>query len=378
MPGKSHRLAGYGLFLAAALFAARADAAADPKKIADALVAALSASGKSTGSYTAATASGNDIVITNLKSSPADKSGDAVVPTVVISGAADRSPGGFTATKMTFNKGSAVNDKDTVTWQTGSITDAVVPSADEIKAKAKLRPFSKLSMGGINVKGPDMAAPVDIVSVDAVIGDVIDGTPSDIKLTTVGLKLPGALFDDPEVQGVLKALGYTEFVVGINLDGGLDAAADVVTIRTLTVDVASVGKLALTGKFSGVSVRGLTSDKSDEAASKARIDSLTFRFDNAGVVEKALDMQAKMTGSTSKQVVTELTGALPFMLSLIGNEAFEGKVAKAATDFLNAPKSITIKAAPAKPVSLEEIGAALSDDPSKLPDLLVVDITANN
>jgi hypothetical protein len=301
------------------------------------------------------------------------------IPTLVITGAAERSPGGFTAKAMTFDNGSGVNDGDTVKWQKGSLSDAVVPSADEVKAKAKLRPFSTLSLAGINVTGPDMKAPVDVASMDLAIGDIVDGTPSDITLKTVGVKLPGALFDDPEVQSVLQALGYTDFVLGLTLDGGFDTAADSVNVRSLAVDITNVGKIGITGKFSGISVRALTdTTKSGEATSKAKLDNLTLRFDNAGVVERALDMQAKSTGSTPKEVVDEFTNALPFMLTLIGNEAFEGKVAKAASDFLHAPKSITVKASPATPVPLEEIGSAISDDPSKLPDLLVVDITANN
>src|SRR6185295_16457100 len=103
------------------------------------LVAAFAAIPNAEASYADASANGDDVTVNELKVTfPEGKS--LTIPAVVISGAADRDKGGFTATSISFDGGSVTDDKGTMKWETGSVEDAVVPSADEIKAKAKMAP----------------------------------------------------------------------------------------------------------------------------------------------------------------------------------------------------------------------------------------------
>ena len=62
-----------------------------------------------------------------------------------------------------------------------------------------------------------------------------------------------------------------------------------------------------------------------DALANGKLENLTIRFDNAGVVERALDMQAKMMGASREDIVAQLNGALPFMLNAINNPAFPGE-----------------------------------------------------
>ena len=89
-------------------------------------------------------------------------------------------------------------------------------------------------------------------------------------------------------------------------------------------------------------------------------------------------MQAKQSGMSKADFVTQITGALPFMLNFIGNEPFQKKVADAVTAFLKDPKSITISASPSAPVEFVKIMGAGQTAPQTLPDLLGADISANN
>jgi hypothetical protein len=369
-------LAGLTLMVIAGPLAGTA-LAADAKQIADALVAAINADGESTVTYESATASGDDVTITNLKIDQADDS-QALFPTVVISGAAAREPGGFSASRITLDNGSAKADTETFKWATASVDGAVVPSPDEIKAKKGIIPFTRLSIAGINVTGEDMAAPVEIASITAEIGGVADGQVRDFKTTVSEIKVPAVLFTegDEETKAVFEQLGYNEFLIDVEVDGGFDSAIDALTLRTVSFDTTDVGKLGISGKFGGVSMKTLADD--DTAAANAKLENLTIRFDNSGIVERSLDMQAKMMGGTREEVADQLSGALPLLLNALENPTFQEKVAVAASAFLKDPKSLTLTATPASPVPFAEIMEAVGNAPSTLPDLLKFEITANN
>jgi hypothetical protein len=352
--------------------------AADADTIAKALVAAFTANGKAEASYADASANGDDVTINEFK---VTGEGDTMtIPAVVISGAADRDKGGFTAKSLAFDGGSlTTGQQGTIKWETGSIEDAVVPSAEEIKAKAHLSPFAKGSIGKIDIAGGDLAAPVDIDQVDVSLTVEADGTPNQFTTTVDGIKLPQALF--PQAVAIFSAMGYTDaFNVSIAIDGGYEHTTDTLTLRSFTIDTTNVGKIAFDAKITGVplSKLGEGSSAAHDIQSKGKLESFHIRFDNSGVVEKVLDMQASQAGVKRADIVTQFTGALPLLLNFIGNEAFQGKIATAVTTFLNDPKSITLTAAPSTPVGFDAITNAISAAPQTVPDLVGADISANN
>jgi hypothetical protein len=378
MSHKLVRLAACGLFFGVVLSGV-ASAAPTAQQIADALAAAMDATGESKVTYQGVAGSGDDVTLSGFVMT--DPDGNTVtIPALVISGAAERETGGFTAARITFDGGSGKSENDTITWQTGSLENATVPSAEEVKARAKIRPFTRFQVGTINVTSTEMAAPVDIATVSVEVGEVVDGALSDLVLKTDGVRIPGALITDEQQKALIQALGYSDFLVNLTVDGSFDSVADILTVRRINIDTADVGTLAITGRFSGVSLGGMaTSDqaKAAEAQSKARLDNVTVRFDNGGVVERALDMQAEMIGGTRDEVVVQLSGALPFLLNIIGNPAFQQKLATAGAAFLASPGSLTVEMTPTEPVTFEEITKAVADDPGALPDMLVIEVTAN-
>ena len=376
----SHAALG-GLLLSTA-FCGTSAFAADAKAIADAFAAAVTASGKSTATYTDASASGDDVTVSGLTLTQTEGSGDTIsIPQLVITGATPRDKGGFTATSMAFDNVTIKSDKETtVTWKTGSVADATVPSADEVKAKAKIRPFSKLDIAGLNVTGGDLPAPLDIASVGMTIDTEADGTPKDFNLNISSIALPSAFFAaDPQSKAMVDALGYTDgFTLDVGMGGAYETASDTLTLRNFTFAAPDVGKLDISGKFSGVPLSKLASDQPADVGTTGKLDALTIRFDNLGIVERALDMQAKMMGASRDDVVNQIGGALPFMLSAIGNQGLQDKIAAAGQAFLKDPKSITITAAPAAPVPFSQIMSTGMSAPNTLPDLLVVDVAAHN
>jgi hypothetical protein len=106
---------------------------------------------------------------------------------------------------------------------------------------------------------------------------------------------------------------------------------------------------------------------------------MTVRIENAGFVERMLDMQAQMLGGTRDDVRSQLVdGALPFALSFVENEAFRTEALVALSAFLADPRSLTITFAPAEPVPLGQAIRTAARRPGALPDLLAPRMQANN
>jgi hypothetical protein len=373
------RIAFVGLAGAALLYAGMAQAAMDPKKVADSLVAAVGASGQSKASYAKSAASGADVVISSFKIT--NPGGDTLeIPTITVSAPADRTPGGFTAARIAFDKGKVTNKDSTVVWNTGLVENATVPSADEIKAKTRVTPFSKLSIGGFSVSGSELKAPVAISSLTVALADVKDGVPHDMKLNVDGVALPPALFADPKAKATLDQLGYTNgFVGAMAVDGTYVSASDTLTLKTLSFSADNVGKLTFGSTVSGLPLSKLAnSEKASELMATAMVNAATIRFDNAGVVERLLDMQAKATGVDRKTFVASTSAAMPFLLTQVfSSPDFRNKFAAAASAFLNEPKSFILTAAPASPVPVMQIIGAATSKPDSLADVLTLDVQAN-
>lgn len=354
--------------------------AADANAIADALVAAMQSNDKSTAKYDGATAIGDDVTITGF-SATNPKGGVITIPTITIANAQPRDAGGFTASAMTFDNGTVVDEDTNVAWQMGSLKDATVPSPAEIKAKAHIRPFSEVTVSGLSIAGGELPAPLDIASIGVAIDIDAEGNPRDFDLKVASINIPAAVFaEDPQQKAILDELGYTSgFMVNLDVAGAYETEGDEVTLRTFTLDAADVGKLAVTGKFNGISLGDMAQGaEPGDAGKNGALEALTIRFDNAGVVERVLDMQAKMMGVDRAAVVAQFGGALPFMLNFIGNPPFQDKLAKAGAAFLNDPQSITIAVNPDQPKKFEEIMGIANQAPQTLPDVLSVDVTANN
>jgi hypothetical protein len=194
--------------------------------------------------------------------------------------------------------------------------------------------------------------------------------------------LPAALLGNSFAGVIVGMLSYSEFLADVSLDGIYDTVANTASIDTLAIDVATVGKVDVAARASSFSIRAITSpddEISKAARADARLDSLRVRIDNAGFVERVLDMQAEMLGGTRDDVRAQIVnGALPFALSFVKNEAFREEFRAAIAAFLADPRSLTIVAQPDEPLPLGQVARAIARAPMTLPDLLAPTVEANN
>lgn len=369
------------VLVSALLLSTAAFAAPDAKKIADSMVAALEAKGGAKATYDSAAANGDDVTITNLKVTSKD-SGVVSVPSVVIASPVERTPGGFTAASIAFDGGTVTDEDQTITWKTGISNDAIVPHPSEMHSSTKMTPFSHFELAGLNFSKKDMPDPVTIDQIAIDLGNVVDGAPNDGKLAVTGITVPGSLLaTDEQAKAVMSELGYNNLSLNLAIDGGYDTAKSALTIRGITLDGKDIGKLAITGTFGGLPRDKLQNpDQMQELAPTATIENASVRFDDAGITNRVLDMQAKQMGATRETLATMLPAALPLAFGQVGitDQAFQQKVVDAVGAFLKDPKSITIKLAPAAPVLLMQVGQAAMAAPDSVLSMLAVDVSANN
>jgi hypothetical protein len=353
--------------------------APDARTVADSLAAAAAATGRVQATYDDATADGDVITISGFKVTRSNAK-TITVPSVVVTGPVMRQPGGFTATSIAFDDGTAKRGEDIVSWKTGLIEDAVVPSAEEIKAETDFRPFGKLVVSGLTIAESNLAKPVSADEIRVIMESDADGYPTAFAAQITGIQFGAEVLEErPQEKAIVDALGYETFDVNINVAGAFDRQNDTMTLETLTINTAEVGTVSIKARFSGMSPGKIAATQldTDEARSDAKLASLQVRFENAGVVERALDMHAALIWGTRADAVAQVNAALPLVLHFVGNDAFQAKVAAALKAFLSNPQSISFSANPAEPVSLEMIFDTGRSGLKGLPDLLSADVSAN-
>jgi hypothetical protein len=238
-------------------------------------------------------------------------------------------------------------------------------------------------IGNVAIKDSASGETATIDSLSGDFSDLVEGTPRQFSLRANAIKASAAMIAGaPERRAIMDALGYKDFVINIAIDGGYDDKSDTLTLTGLSVDTSGVGKLTISGKFSGMPIGRIAANddvnKAKKTTSGAKLENLQLRFDNGGLVEKIVSMQAESTGSTREEIVEQAKAAVGVTFMLTGNADFGDKAAGAVETFLSSPKSITISAAPAAPVSIGKIVDAGLDSWGTLTDLLGVDVKAND
>jgi hypothetical protein len=346
---------------AAMLAADRSEAAMAPTECADALVAAMGAGGV-TATFAGATANGEAVTITGLSVNQANGR-TLAIDSLTFANPTKREPGGFTSDKMEFTGATAALRDNTLKALSGEVEMTVIPSADEVKARKRITPFSRAVVSGITATDNETseAAPVSIDSVEFLLGDLSKGVPNSLKLSVTGitvdaqrlavLPIPMALVENPDAPGNMR--------LDVVLDTVYESEKDALTIRAITLSAPKIGSLTISAAVSGLPLSTLAGEKRNETAMAAKLDSATLRFENGGLVERMLDEQAKISGETRQQYLEKLLPKLPELLGeRLGKSEFQQKLAAAAESFLKDPKSITMESRPSEPVPVFIIGLA--------------------
>jgi hypothetical protein len=107
------------------------------------------------------------------------------------------------------------------------------------------------------------------------------------------------------------------------------------------------------------------------------ISNMEMRYDDANFFGKVLDYQAKERGVTREELVQEMKDQLQIGVDYFEKEPVVVDAAKAVGEYLDAPKSISIKIQPENPVTFGILTAVGMAEPKKLWSVLGVKVEAN-
>ncbi|MBA5776697.1 hypothetical protein H2509_06100 [Stappia sp. F7233] len=282
-----------------------------------------------------------------------------------------------------------------VTAEDGGVTvdslhtvGTVFPSPEEVgkagKDNAVAPLYKSAELLGIMLKAEGRGAvPIERVAatVDALDGD----TPTAGSFQIEGIRLSKADLDE-EGQKMLTDLGYEDMTLSVEGTGKWLPDEGILNLEKLAIAGKEVGNLAFAARINGVTrevVARLEQAQGDPEKALGLlqglgVEHLAIDLENSSIVERVLDRQAQEVGTDRATFVEQITGALPLMLSVIGNPEFQNKVAGALTTFLKDPKSLRAVATPANPVPIAQLIGTAMIAPQTLPDVLAVEIRANS
>lgn len=321
------------------------------------------------------------LVYSNVTIVSADKADTAKIGTLSVTGGDVNAEGGLSAETI-VGEGLEVTSTDgnvaTVDTLTVSNLSLAKSPAEGVDPKGKV---DMVSLDGITITEKDKP-PVTITTASFEASDYQNDYPHTIAVNVEGVAIDPAMAgpEDPTAAQI-KALGYDKLLLSLYGSGTWDEASGDLTIEEFSIEGEDMGAIS----FSGI-LQGFTPDvlkllqepnPSPETMTKILIKEAAISYEDASLAGRLLDQQAKDAGTDRETFVSQITAALPLMLSALQNPGFQTKVSNAATAFLKDPQNITLSVAPQEPQSLLGLTAVAQESPQTLPDLLNADVTAN-
>jgi hypothetical protein len=241
--------------------------------------------------------------------------------------------------------------------------------------------FDAVSAEGISLTQAGKA-PVIIDKVGVDLSDYANDVPHAIDVSVEGINVdPAAVDEGGQFAAQLKAMGYDKLTLGFFGSGSLDETTGDLVIDDITIDGTDLGTVTLAGTFGGLTADVVKDLKqphpSQDAFAKVTLKEASVYYGDASLAGRIIAEQAKQMGQEPAAFVGQITGALPLLLSTIGNQPFQDKLAQGMTTFLKDPKNLTITVKPAAPIALMELLSTSQTAPQTLPDVLKADVIAN-
>ncbi|ARO23448.1 hypothetical protein CO659_14310 [Rhizobium sp. S9] len=206
--------------------------------------------------------------------------------------------------------------------------------------------------------------------------------------------------EDAQSKDAIEKLALQHVQGDITMKGAWELAPGTIDISEFAFDFTNIGKLNLGFKISGYTMAFMKSmqdamkeseanpnkEQSQQALGLAMLglmQQLSFeaaqvRFEDASITKRALDYAGSQQNMSGKQMADSLKAMTPIMLAQLNIPELQNAVSAAVNTFLDDPKSLTVKAAPEKPVPFPTIVGAAMGAPNTLPQVLGVKVSAND
>lgn len=258
------------------------------------------------------------------------------------------------------------------------------------KLRASMNIARKIASGAMTVAMMGQSVTVDSYE-QTWDGDPATGAGS-FSMKVSNIAVPETALSALDQSGMLKQLGYSGLNIDLASKGRLDVTNDNYGgDMTFSVTSRNMGTINVGFSAAGVPIAVITElqqagesgKEPDMTALMPQVQSISIgdaslRFEDDSITKKVLPMIAAMQGMDEASFVNMAGPMLQMGLMQLQSPALAEQATKAVNSFLKDPKSITIAAKPATPVTVGEMMSLSNAKPADIISRLGVGVSAND
>ncbi len=274
-----------------------------------------------------------------------------------------------------------------------SLAKANLPSTINATIYDWMKIYSSMSINGIRASLEDQ----EVFRLEKIAGTISPVTAEgtvESKSDMTGLYINLKAIPDPSAQAVFTEMGYDKIegsmtgVATYNPKTGRVAIFDTsIKLREmfdLYIDYAISGYTAeIAQKFTQAQMEIASGKDQMEVfgpmlaeLSGIKLESFGIELEDKSLTGKILDFQAKQMGTTGDQLASGAPMMIGMGMGALNMPALTEMVTSAVGKFLTEKGTLSVRAEPAEPVSIVNVVMAAQADPTKIPDMLNLQVTA--
>jgi hypothetical protein len=369
-------------------------AAVDAQKFMDTLSAKLETYGMN-AKADSVEGQGEDIIIKGLKIGPASGADPVNVAELKLEGVTEKD-GGYVIAQIAAP--AAQYPVPTGVWDFGGamVKNLSIPAVDSSDPSGGLILYDSVTMSPSKFSTSEGVEFIRLGSLEATVSPYSADQPMTFALKPfdIFINAAAAAKDDAASKEVMTSLGLAEINAKVAMNGTWNPADGKLTISEESFDVENAGKLNFKFDISGYTPQlikqmqdlakqnaGKTSAENGMVliglAQQMTLNSASIRFDDASLTGKLLDLAAQKMGQPKETLINQYKGMVPVLAAQLQDPEFVTMLSNAANAFLDNPKNIEIKTAPAAPVPFAQIMATGMAQPKALIKTLGLQVIAN-
>ena len=274
-----------------------------------------------------------------------------------------------------------------------NLTDVNFPTTMDATIYDWMKIHSAMSVSGISASMAGESV-FELESVSVTIAPP-DGTGTVETVSALeGLYVNLKAIPDPQAQAVFGEIGYDKVegsmsgVATYNPETGraslFDTSIKLVDMFNLYIDYAITGYTAeLAQKLTQAQMEMSTGKDAMQAfgpmlaeLSTIKLESFGIELEDQSITGRLLDFQAKQMGTTGDQLAAFAPMMLGTGMGALNMPALTEMVTAAVGKFLTEKDSLSVRAEPTEPVSIVNVVIASDIDPTRIPDMLNLQVTA--
>lgn len=338
---------------------------------------------------------GEDIILKGLKIGPASGADPMTVAELKLEGVTEKD-GGYVIAQIAAPAAQYPVPEGVWDFGGAAVTNLSIPAPDSGDPTGGLILYESVSMSPSKFMTSAGEEIVRLGNLEATVSPYTAGQPMTFSMKPFDMYINAiaAAKDDAANKEIMTNLGLAEINAKIAMEGSWNPTDGKLTISEESFDVQNAGKLNFKFDISGYTPQLLkqmqdmakqNAGKTDAASGmmmmglmqQLTLNSISLRFDDASLTGKLLDLASKQMGQPKEAIINQYKGMLPMMAAQLQDPEFVTMLSNAANAYLDNPKNIEIKTAPAAPVPFAQIMATGMAQPQALIKTLGVQVIAN-